>query len=326
MNKNKQIDAMRIKYESDLMDRLPRVVYEKLDLFGQGFRPPRHPMTGEPIDRFVGHQCAMWDDMLKYNQVIYPKGQKVGATTICCLRLIQVAQSWGMGRRLMVVAANQAKCVDIIEMIKAMYAGSIYSDYVIYKHLFCDRHLPDSKKTTSRRICLRNPDDPDRPTEILSCPITSLAGLSGNSRACFVYASDITLAGISGEKMERSYAMMHGRLMAGGQIVIEGPPGRAEGPVWDICKSRKTSSKDGYVEIDMEPGMSDKGCWVRRLPSQMGVDAGITSQKHLDGLKGLSPDAPLYYDACFDERGTEMQRLELMEHYAESMTAGGSAW
>lgn len=310
------IDMVDRKLTLEHYKNLPRDPPDDLDEFYAQFRPITHPYTFMPVTKLTGYQHKMWNAAIEHKRVLCIKGQKIGMTTLCCLRLIHAAQGICRGQQLLVVGPSMDRARDIMRMIRKLYHRSIYKDFPIYEHIRdIDDDLMEGIRTSDSRIYVRNFDDPSRPTEIIPATM-SKSSLSGHREVGFVYASDIGLAGISTKQMQDCYALMSSRLaMSRGPMLIETPPNKAEGPLWELCKDREASAGAGYVRINPELAKSESGFWVCSIPTQLAVDEGAMDQTELNFQMSTSPDAKRYYDACFNMSGTERQDDDLLESY-----------
>jgi len=277
-------------------------------LFYKDFGLLRHPNTGKIVKDLTAYQYELWENGHRYNYRLVVKSQKTGITTSVLIEDFQKAITTCAGKEILIIAQSNDHAKEHIYTLRKMIkASKKYRDFLIDKPT--DILLRD-EVTKVMTIYLHNPKDPFRPTRIIGLG-PNPASIWSWKEVAHIHMSDIVV--VTTVDDSEIFGAAFSRLAnTRGSMVIETPPRKPSGKVFEIYEASELKKEDKKSREAVESQFK-----IMKIPAAWAVEAGLITKEFLEGERvRLGPMYGMYYECEFYNSASTWYKPEYF-HYTK---------
>jgi len=291
----KKLDKVMAKIVDTEVLNLPQDVPDDIQAF---YDELGHPFfdskTKAPILKLAKLQLRIWMLHRKYKKLLVLKSQKIGISSLCILICLWHAFTDCMGMEILITAQSDEQAKTHAQDLRRLILGSDkYRDYLITSE-FTQLGLLKDEVTKVHTIYLHNPKNMRLPTKIIVAGMSPGALLS-HKRVGLVWSSDMTISGLTSQKMNDVWSAFISRLaLTQGPCIVECPARAPAGPVYDTFERYE---KEKEMKRRLDPAHD---FYVEKFTYQLGIRDGFFTEKFIEAEKRiLGPLFGTLYNADF---------------------------
>jgi hypothetical protein len=274
LNVRKEVEEYRLQSRESkneryvLLRRLAAAAPSDPQLFYEDFGLFNHPFTNEPVKQLAYYQKEFWTDIDRYHYAMAIKSNKIGISSLTLLNLFYHMITDCAGYQALIIAQSSRMSREHLYTLEKMVGNSEkYRDFMIS---IGDRdvNVGRGEQTRITEMFIRNPNNPRRPTRVISIPAVAGAAVSWKE-VKYIMASDITMTERDYDPVVKSAFTRLAQTR--GYFIIESIPNGPQGIVYDIWLRNRTQQTNDFK--------------VREYPVSLAVAEGLISEEFLEGEK-----------------------------------------